>query len=257
MPEPSPVPIKELVLSIQFSPLEKYSSVYGSLFWQERFASWPRVQELPELTDSFEQFDRDKLWFHGFALSPAPTTNRLQIFSADETEIVQIQRSRFARNWIKQPGAQYPGFPHCFEKFQRAFQDFEEFASSRLGSAVEVNQWEITYVDFFRKHEGWDSVENWNRVLPSLFADVSGLKLPLETRSANWSLRFPDDKGRIHLSAKLARDEESELIRLDILARGPAKTREEAIAAMDEGHSAIREVFDWLKGAKTGGEPDA
>ena len=152
MPEPLPKfdapPVVEAVIGVQFARLPKFSAPLAGWFWKEFLgAQWTDASEAPRIEDQFETFDGPELWAPPIQIVRFQgSTSRIQIVRQDRERMVQLQDTRFLLNWQKQAGV-YPSFDVLSEEFFKYLPQFDSFAQTAGLGSVEVNQWEVTYVN--------------------------------------------------------------------------------------------------------------
>jgi uncharacterized protein (TIGR04255 family) len=250
-------PIVELAISAQFSPLTKLSAGHFGLLWKELGADWTDPADAPPIEDQYELFDRPRAQGLRLQLRPIHLPLRFTIGHKCKDRLVQIQASRFCLNWRKR-NQTYPTYKKLIGEFEGLFTRFEEFAKRQGLDPVEVNQWELTYIDAFPKGEEWENETDWGRILPGLFGNLfstEGLNLTLVHRAAEWSYEIGTKRGRLHLSAALGQvqGDKRDALLLTTTARGPvgASGTKTLRAGLDLGHDAAYAAFDRIVSAAT------
>jgi uncharacterized protein (TIGR04255 family) len=152
-------PVVETVLSVQFEQLSSFGLVHYGLIWDYFKEAYPKHEHRPPLDPVIERFPEPLLSAERprFEIQDEPLLPRLWLLNAQQTEIIQIQKDRFIKNWRKTRGdAVYPHYePHIRPGFQR---DFDKFRGFILGEGLEpaiVNQCEISYVNHIVSGDGW------------------------------------------------------------------------------------------------------
>jgi uncharacterized protein (TIGR04255 family) len=219
-------PIVEFVLGAQFSPLVKLTSAHYGRFWDVLGKSWTSPRDNPLIDDQFERFEAipgSQKWH--LRVEPVPLLNRLTLINTTSDRLLQIQPTRFHVNWRKTHDLK-PSYKELIEEFETLFGLFVEFCRDEEVGTIEINQWELTYIDFFAKGEYWETPEDWNRFLPGLFRDQPPAivkPLRLERREVQWTMEIQPKLGRLHLSAGQGswRNNANEGLILSMTARGP------------------------------------
>ena len=238
-------PIVEFVLGAQFAPLENFTTGHFGLFW-ERLGreEWPIAGEEPPLDPQFELFDAPR-WRTArnlqFKLQPGFQPGRFTLQNADRDRMIQLQDTRLLLNWRKRTSGdsvKYPSYKVLIDEFEKQFAFLEDFVAEHQLGELQLNQWEITYVDSFPQGELWQSPADWQRILPGLFGTLSTTtqtELSLEHRAAEWSYEIKPKKGRLHVNAQVGFLTESQQpsLLLNITARGPVNGN--GIRALREG----------------------
>lgn len=250
MPKFECPPVVETVLSAQFARLEKFSAGHAGWFWKELNGDWTDVQSAPRLEDQFERFGDEVKWgpLGSVRVITGTEPERLQILRKDNERMIQVQDSRFIYNWRKQQ-ADYPSYEKVLHEFRREFAAFESFVKDAALGRLELNQWEVTYVNHIPKGELWNSVSNWRNIFPnfqSLAENTSGFSL--DNFQGEWKLVIGDRRGRLHVAltrGRVGADKGPEVIRLQLTARGPVDSEKDRDlwTGFDLGHDAIVRYF--------------
>lgn len=238
-------PIVEFVLGAQFAPLENFTTGHFGLFW-ERLGreEWPIAGEEPPLDPKFELFDAPR-WRMArnlqFKLQPGFQPGRFTLQNAERDRMIQLQDTRLLLNWRKRTSGdevKYPSYKVLIGEFEKRFAFLEAFVAEHKLGELQLNQWEITYVDSFPQDELWQSPADWQRILPGLFGTLSTTtqsELSLEHRAAEWSYEIKPKKGRLHVNAQVGYLTESARpsLLLNLTARGPIGGQ--GVASLREG----------------------
>ena len=219
-------PVVEFVLGVQFSPLTKLTSGHFGLLWQELGDDWGHPEDGPPISDQFELFERPK-WSHPsgvqFRLERAIPVGRFVLKNRGHDRLIQVQQSRFHLNW-RTTGELKPSYKVLITEFESAFDRFQQFVRATELGELELNQWEITYIDSFAKDEYWQTPADWSTFLPGLFGNLFSVPgLTLENRASQWSFEIAPKRGRVHIAAHAGRwrEQDSDSLLVDTTARGP------------------------------------
>lgn len=235
-------PVVEFVLGVQFSPLEKLASGHYGLLWKALGEGWEKPKDASSIQDQFETFDSPK-WSHrkGPLLE---IKNRMPIgrfiLHRGQDRLLQVQPSRFHLNW-RTSGDLKPSYKALINEFEKTLEQFTRFVQENDLGSLELNQWEITYIDSFPQGDYWQTPEDWSQFLPGLFGKLfSEADLALEDRSAQWSFEIKEKRGRLHIAAQVGRwrDQERESLLVNTTARGPIRDGAKGSLrdALDLGH---------------------
>jgi len=244
-------PVVELVLGAQFSPLTKLTAGHFGLFWSRLGQDkWVSPQDAPPLEDQFELFDRPRWSRPGelkVRLESAPSPDRFLLADRHDDRLLQIQRTRFLFNWRKRSGS-YPSYRRLIEEFEEMYGRFTTFVRESGLGEVQLNQWELTYVDVFPKDEYWQGPDDWSKFLPGLFSNPpKSPGLQLEQGTAEWKYVINPNRGRLHVVAHPGqwREGSRDALRLQMTARGPVgKGGAESLrAGLDLGHEIAVQTF--------------
>ena len=220
-------PVGELVLSLQFEPLSQMNSGHFGKFWQEVFPDLRCDPDSSPIDDQFEDLVGPMKFVRGFSIAPAPYPGRMVLSNKAGDRLCQIQRSRYVHNW-RSAGSEYPTYSPFLTDFLDGLNKFKTFVEKNGLGSIASNQWELVYVDVFPENEDWNSLEEWSKVLPGLFTELSvdaGLKLC--NRNAAWSFDLEEVEGRMHISANLGQlpgqssSQHSRALLVNTTVRGP------------------------------------
>jgi len=158
LPDFSNPPVVETVLSVQFDRLATVHSAHFGLYWNEIQERFPKTEERGELPPAVER--QPELLAPGvgiqFEALEAPPTPRFWFINEDGTELIQLQRDRFIKNWRKVgEGDKYPRYERVREGFERDFSGFRDFAARHGLGTIHINQCEVTYINHIVAGEGW------------------------------------------------------------------------------------------------------
>ena len=153
-------PVVETLLSAQFDRLSLPKTAHFGLYWNEIRSRYPKTQEQVELPLIMErQPDQSQIPLGiQFQTLEAPLTPRFWFINESGSELIQVQRDRFIKNWRKScSGDQYPRYEHLRSGFDKDFKQFEDFLKRNQLGAVRVNQCEITYINHIVAGAGWEN----------------------------------------------------------------------------------------------------
>ena len=255
MSEPLPKfnhpPVSETALSVQFGPVRGYTSAHSGRFWKEVLGDdWPMATEAPHLPEIFERFGADQM--AGNVLVGAINVNvsglapRLQFRDKTGERMIQLQDTRFVYNWSR--GSQhYPSFDKLLPEFEKYFSSFSQFCRSIQDSDLQLNQWEVTYVNNFAKDDMWKAPGEWPNIIPQFVFPGADIKNQNpNTAAVEWQLSIGDNKGRLHVSlihGRMGSPGGPEGLVLQLVARGPLTPDIRIRNGFMCGHEAIVRTF--------------
>lgn len=142
-------PVIEVALSVQFDPIEALQVPQMGLLWSNFREDLPKTQTQPPLQPDFERFGAipdltPRVRIQTFDIPPVP---RLWFLNASETELVQVQQTRFITNWRRVNNESYPRFDTVFQRFKERFEIFRKFLTHENLPSPVYNQCEVTYVN--------------------------------------------------------------------------------------------------------------
>lgn len=246
-------PVIETVLSVQFSPLSKFSIPHSGLYWQRVRDRFPRIELRPPVAHVKEEFgSREASVASQFSIELVPAVGlqvRCWFLDQKGNKFVQVQNDRFIYNWQKVTGNEtYPRYETVRSNFREEWERFREFLKDENLGVPEVDQCEVTYVNHIEYGKGWKSFGELNKVISAWSGKYSGEFLPSpEKVNTNVTYRLPDGKGRLHIALGpviRARDAK-EVLQLNLTARGaPASSEtEDIIEWLNLGRKWIVEGF--------------
>ena len=253
MNEPSPKyerpPLVEVALSVQFDRLEA-STLHLGLVWREFRGRFTRIEEKPELAAVYERFGPLRKHVPTVRLEDG-LRHSLRLWFLNElgSELVQIQRDRFIRNWRKTDDeVVYPRYDSLRTSFVDDWDVFSEFVAKDIMETLTPNQCEVTYVNIIEDVNPGDI----GQVL-ACFGDTDPESYLGAPESADFQFRFvvknEDNEpwGRLHIvAAPAVRSKDSRpVIRLSLTARISPQTpdRRGLLAALDAGHESVVRGF--------------
>ncbi len=240
-------PVVETVLGLQFNPLSAFTNAHLGAFWQSLgVEAWPTVTDKPPLPRQEERFTPDAQWGNVLRLQlTQDPTARIQIQNREGNRMIQLQNGRIHLNWLGSDGDKYPNYTQIRSELETYWTHLESFAAKhRLGKIV-PDQWEVTYVNQIPKDGIWSSPADWSFFKPlNAVVSIDGL-IDAESFSGEWHFIIPDRRGRLHVNwqhAKTGDENENEVIRLSLTARGPIsenETNSSILECIDLGHDTI------------------
>lgn len=244
-------PVVETLLGVQFVPLRGLSLPYIGLYWGEVRTAYPSQEVKPPLVPEIEEFPASPLTQRVSVQVTSEPDARCWFIDSTSTQLIQIQRDRFVRNWRKgePPNDAYPRYDRLRPRFESDWLNFLRFLERENLGQPEVNQCEVTYINHIELGAAWRSLGEPHEVLRILGSPGPREFLPEpEMVLLNARYAVPDGKGRLHITAQPAirRQDAKEVMQLTLTARGrPSSSRLEDILAWFElGHDWIVHGFE-------------
>jgi uncharacterized protein (TIGR04255 family) len=259
MPNPLPEferpPLDEMVMGVQFEPLPNFHAAHLGLYWSRIRAEYPLTEDQGPLAPVLEAPGITPAAAAVTAITlVVPPLPRCWFLTEDKTQLLQVQRDRFWRNWRQVQGNErYPRFAHLAGEFRRAWEGFLAFADDERLGPVKVNQCELSYINNIESGVGWKELGELDQVFTLLRPRPSESFLP-PPEVLNWQARYklPDGRGRLYVEMNPAfRQRDMKLVLgLNLTARGaPAGDSAEQIAAwFNLAHEWIARAFAELTG---------
>lgn len=251
MPEFDNPPVSEVALSVEFSPLERWSTnlafSYGKLLQED----YPKMEVHPALPSQIEKFGDDNwqpLQVKFEVVSP--DSNRFWFLAEPAVWIIQIQKDRFILNWRKVRGDEkYPRYlAELRPRFAQEWERFQKFIEQQGAGNINVRQCEVTYVNDILRGEGWQTMSDGLELIAPLAGDkVSQFLPPPESLSFTAAYLFPEEQGRLHVSVNhaLRQLDSKEVLQMRLLARGrpQSSTSESILNLIDTGREWVVRGF--------------
>jgi len=248
-------PLNEVILGVQFEPLQQFRTPTVGLYWSRIRDRYPRVEDQSPLVHLVEQPLVPNPHGH-VAVRPIPFLSPRCWFLAEEgQQLIQLQQDRFLRNWRQVRGdEEYPRFVTLADLFRQEWEGFLQFSHEVNIGPVIVDQCELTYVNHIKMPSGTGlDFSALPEVFPAMGARVDSLPIP---ELVNWSIRYPlpDNQGRLHVQMEPGfrpPDMDFVLI-LTLTARGAPKGggTEEVIGWFNLAHEQTLRTFNELTGPK-------
>lgn len=245
-------PVAETILGVQFAPLHKLTAPYQGLFWSKVRHRYPIQEVHPPLAPLAPEI------FKGVVAIP---TVKLELTSEPDarcwfidetsTQLIQVQRDRFVRNWRKgaPPNDAYPSYELLRPKFEQDWNVFLSFLLEEDLGHADVDQCEVTYINHIELGVGgWNSLGELYRVLTIMGEPRPGAFLPPpEMFVLNTAFVMGNGLGRLHLSAQPAirTQDRKQVLQMTLTARGTPKSprTEDVLQWFDLGHEWIVQGF--------------
>lgn len=177
LPKFSKPPVTEVVFAVQFAPLTNLRATHFGTIYRKLGRRFPEVREMPPLDRINEIFGKGAWQTEGIklAIGSPPAMPRMWFLNDDGSQLLQIQRDRFAHNWRRVTEKQkYPSFDKIFTQFGRDLRTFSALIGRESIGKLKPDMVEVIYVN---------SIDTQS--LPSPHDSMSKLFAP-------WSDRYSD-----------------------------------------------------------------
>jgi uncharacterized protein (TIGR04255 family) len=253
LPEYNRPPVSEVVLSLQFEPLEGMKTPLIGLLWQRFREYLPEMEEHPPLPHIVEQFGAPALPRLDVVVEEKLPVPRVWFLTAEKTQLVQVQQDRFIHNWRKVTGQEpYPRYVSIREIFKEEVTKLIEFLREENVGRMKINQCEVTYVNQIEPRGFWEKFGDVSAVLRNWTDLPPGGFLPgAEDVSLRARYILPGDSGepvgRLHVLFQPAwkKVDYSPVFTMNLTARGRplSDDLEGAFGFLDLGHVWIVKGF--------------
>lgn len=237
-------PVGEVVLSVQFASLAKFSNIYAGLLWEQFAERYPTVEEQMPLPPNFETFGLPPAPVPGpqMQLLTTPVTSRYWFISKDGSQLLQVQSDRLVHNWrCQSPDDNYPHYEPLRERFAAEVKQVQKFLIAKKLGTISPNQCEVTYINHIDLGEGIDPSDRLAEIFTVWTEQYSDTFLKrIERGQFNVSFILTDGSdapyGRLHVGVQPAirRATSAAVLQFTLTARG--KPQKET----------IKSAFDWL-----------
>ena len=244
LPDYDNPPVNEVVFGIQFKKLQNLRVPHAGILWEKLGrGKYPECKEMPPIAHTVESFkgvlpQSQSVTVESFVNPPLP---RLFFISGVKNHLIQVQEDRLHLNWRKlKPDDEYPRYVKLYPKFLESWNIFTTFVRELDLGSIEPDQYELTYVNQMPRGRGWVNLLDIHKVFRDFRPGPDDCFLP-EPENMSWrkTYRMPDDKGRLHVSMRLAvsRESKDQLIIFDLTARG---------FAVDEMDTWFAMAHEWI-----------
>ena len=225
-------PLTEVVVSLQFEPLDKFSVAHLGLFWQRvrnRFPTVAHAQPVDRIVERLGVSPAKSLALKLANLSGPPPVPRLWCIDHNEQEMIQIQADRFSLNWRKVSDTDsYPRYKsYIRDKFSLELKELVHFLADEKIGEIKPKQCELTYINHIAMGSGWNKHSELGRVFvgwnDKIIEDFSA---EIEDIGINMRVILRDKRkefiGRLHIniSPALRNKDKMPIIVLNLTARG-------------------------------------
>lgn len=185
-------PVVEVALSVQFEPLPSFRVAHFGLLWKDFQGHFPKTEEHPPLSPVTEKFGVRSIPGRALNFGVGFGAPELRCWFLNEagTELLQVQRDRFIRNWRKVgDNSEYPRYKTLRTKFAKEIETFAEFLKREQIGELRPNQCELTYVSHIVAGIGWErhaDLEN----LVTIWRSNYGEEFSPRLESASFEARY-------------------------------------------------------------------
>lgn len=242
-------PVVETLLGVQFAPLASFSLPHFGLFWADIRGDYPHQETKPPLGPQFEEFGTGMLSPDAVRVMLLQDPEaRCWFIDSSRSQLIQVQRDRFVRNWRKVTGQEaYPEYEYLKPRFEVDWRRFCDFLVNAGIETPEVNQCEVTYINHIPLGIGFESLGEIHKVLSVVAPPSVGFLPEPEVVTLNNRYLMPDKRGRLHVSVQPAvrKDDNQVVLQLTLTARGRPDTpgTDGVLRWFDIGHEWITRGF--------------
>jgi len=222
-------PIAETVLSVHFDRLSVMRTAHFGFYWgniRDRFPVTEERGELPSIVERSSEPPQPAVGIQFQALE-APPTPRFWFTNELGSELIQVQKDRFVKNWRKTgEGVLYPRYEQVRAGFDEDFYNFGHFVSINQLGTIRVRQCEVTYINHIVAGAGWETHADVDKVFTVWQQPMTAF--PGRIQDLTFCARFPildhngSFAGRLYVTLQPVTrlSDNAPMFLLDLTARG-------------------------------------
>ncbi len=228
-------PVVEVAISIQFDPPKGLNIAHLGAYWNTVRDIYPRVESAHPIPISHELFGIPAPF--SFVMDTTSPECRLQMASADDEWMCQVQRDRIVINWRKR-NADYPRYEQTSERFRSALSGWVNFLRQNFeATTCNARSWEVVYINRV-EDAAWTTSNDWPKIVPGLFATgFEGIpNASLTSLNSQWIWESQSPRVRLYVEQKPFRrtPQGASSAFLNFIARGPLGQAPQGIDIYDE-----------------------
>ena len=161
-------PLNEVVLGVQFSPPKKYQQIYAGEVWDLYRDEFPKVEEQPPLSPTFETFGLPSKGGKQLDFITGAAHDRFWFLREQGDELIQFQQDRLLHNWrkVEDKDNEYPRFESMIQRFKSELNRLENYLNRLSSQQLSINQCEISYINHISSEVGQALIaSDWFRFL--------------------------------------------------------------------------------------------
>lgn len=140
-------PIDEVVIAVQFPPIEGLDDALIREFWKMVRDEYPIAERQPRLEGAIESLEPPQPMTIQIQPGAAQLHGRTWMISDNDDFLIQVQNTRFIQNWRRRQ-EEYGHFEEVRDKFWESFGKFQEYLRSQELLIPEIQQIEVTYLNW-------------------------------------------------------------------------------------------------------------
>lgn len=231
-------PITELVISTLFNPpIHGLRNEHIGLFWHTVRDQFPVIsQQNPvgelDIAMGSEVFPMPRYW----------------MITADEINLIQIQKNAFRFNW-RSRGEDYPRYSNLKPVFDKYYDKFHAFVLSEIDPKdLQIEVCELAYINTIESCEYWSGPGDTNNVIPTFSVPDIGIKSKEDSAHSCAFDYVLDDDLQLRVSVRngnSTKDSEIPVLVIEIRATGRIGSANKVAADnwFDRSHQAIIDCF--------------
>ena len=158
-------PLNEVVLGVQFGSPRGYQQIYAGGVWNLFRDEFPKVEEQPPLTPTFETFGLPTKGRQQIGLITGATHDRFWFLRHGGDELIQFQQDRLLHNWRKIADGtnKYPRFESMVTRFRNELGQLQDYMNKLSPQTLAINQCEVSYINHISVDSGDFIASDWLR----------------------------------------------------------------------------------------------
>ena len=192
LPDYKSPPVIEVVCGISFDTINEFKGPHLGLFWNKVRNNFPvceHAQRLgtKDLKIDFKDF-MPRMWF----------------ISEDGNTLIQLQNDKFYFNWRKQQKElNYPRYDKIIKYFKDNLDNLQNFLVEENLGIIKPIECELTYINHIPKGDGWESLDDINKVFRDFIWSSGERFLPTPISIGGQALfNLPEDRGRLNVTLR-------------------------------------------------------
>ncbi len=236
-------PVVEVVMGVQFEPLDKLFTPHAGLFWETVRSQYPVFKENPPIVPQMEEFkEPGALKNVDLELTSVPPFPRI-FFEHDSGEwLIQLQKDRFLHNWRSASSAtKYPRYDAVRKKFLSQWSNFRKFIGDNELGDLKITQLEITYLNHIAP---WTDTSDIGEVFPDFqWRTCDRVLSKPEACNISCAFMLTDETSRLRVNIKPGiHKDKGRILLFNLTARG-APHEQDVEAWFDDGRGWIVRAF--------------
>lgn len=248
-------PVVERIISLQFDQIPGFTNAHAGWFWKSSLdEAWSTISEAAPIQEVKESFTNSAdIPQAQFQFLSGPVPNRLQIVRKSDDRMIQLQNSRFILNWRSKDNQEYPDFEKLLSEHEDYFSKFCKFAKSAGLNDINLNQWEVTYVNHIPNGTLWSTFADWTNLFPGLsLPNIDAYRDRIDALNTSWAINLGNNAGRLHIKlghAKKTSSPSDQIAVLELTCRGPIDSNHSYQKGIELGHESIVQTFTEITSA--------
>lgn len=172
---------------------------------------------------------------------------RCIFFDVSKTCFVQLQLDRLTLNWRLSDAKPYPGYDAQRVAFADLWSSFYRFLESEDFDEPEIQQCEVSYVNFIERQEQSDLIADLSEDFPILVSRAAEALEPSIPAASNAAFALPNKRGQLQIMVQpgIRQTDGAQVLQLSFTTRSRPLSAEQAdvLAELDTAHDWDVQAF--------------